>query len=155
MRRALETARPIAERLALPLRTEPRLKEINAGIFQGKRREEVRRLYPVETALWTQGDLDFRIPGGESRRDLTRRGCDALSDILMGDHAEAVVVSHGRLLTVTLTAMLDLPPQEALVSLENGSITTVRFEPNGEAELLALEEVDHLKAVGLGSRGDL
>jgi broad specificity phosphatase PhoE len=155
LRRAAETAGPVAEKLRLPLRTDPRLMEIHAGIFQGKRSEEVRRLYPVESALWRQGDMDFRIPGGESRRDLTRRGCDAFADILMGHHTEVAVVAHGRLLTVTLNALLNLPEDEWLTSLDNGSITTVRFQPDGEAELLELDETEHLSRVGMGSRGDL
>ena len=45
LRRALETAQPIAARSNVPIATDPRLMEIDAGVFQGRIRTELPELY--------------------------------------------------------------------------------------------------------------
>jgi len=155
LRRAMETAKTLAEALGLEIQTEPRLKEIHVGIFQDKLRTDLGRLFPEEFARWTSGDPDFVIPGGESRRELARRGCQAFESIRRAGHGHAAVVSHGRLLVVTLKALVDFPAERPLAALHNGSITTVRLNSDGRAEVVSLNQVDHLSGVGLGGQGDL
>src|SRR5215831_9704928 len=48
LRRALETAQPIATQLGLEIRRDDRLKEINAGMFQGLLWSEIEHLHPDE-----------------------------------------------------------------------------------------------------------
>ena len=155
LRRAMETAQVVADALDLEIRTDTRLKEINAGIFQDRLRAELEGLYPVEFARWLSGDPDLTIPGGESRRTLARRGSEALEAIRQAGHEHAAVVSHGRLLVVTLEALAALPEGQPLESLHNGSLTKLQFNADGHAQVLALNVVDHLKHVGTGGQGDL
>jgi broad specificity phosphatase PhoE len=155
LRRALETAREIAEPRGLEIRTDPRLMEVHAGIFQDKLRSQLEELYPDELARWLSGDPDFVIPGGESRRALARRGCEAIESIRRAGYGQAAVVAHGRLLVVALNALLDLPVDEQPSALDNGSITTVSFDGPGRARLVSLNQVDHLGSVGTGRQGDL
>jgi len=155
LRRALETARAIAEPLGLEIRTDPRLMEVHAGIFQDKLRSQLEELHPEELARWLSGDPDFVIPGGESRRALARRGCEAFESIRRAGHDRVAVVAHGRLLVVALNAVLDLPVDEQPSALDNGSITTISFDAPGHAELVSLNQVDHLADVGMGGQGDL
>lgn len=155
LRRAMETARLIADAVGLEIQTDPRLKEIDAGIFQDKLRSELEQLYPQALARWLSGDPDFVIPGGESRRMLARRGCQALEAIRQAGHDEAAVVGHGRALVVTLQALVDFPPGRKPAALHNGSITSLQFNRHGEAHVLSLNEVGHLRGVGAGGQGDL
>jgi broad specificity phosphatase PhoE len=155
LRRAMQTAELFSETLGLPIRTDDRFKEIHAGIFQDKRRCDVEQLYPEETARWVSEDPEYVIPGGESRRQLMDRGTAAFHELAGRDHQRVVVVSHGRLLVVTLKALLRIPPAQPPFSLQNASITRVATNGDGKFELLALDEVDHLGGVGLGSGGDL
>ena len=46
LRRALETAEIIARRVQLDVRTDARLMEIHAGIFQNRMRAEIQEQYP-------------------------------------------------------------------------------------------------------------
>ena len=46
LRRAMQTAEPIAARLQLPIRCDDRLKEIHAGIFQGLLWAEIEARFP-------------------------------------------------------------------------------------------------------------
>ncbi len=155
LRRAMQTAEAVSATLQLPIRTDDRLKEIHAGIFQDKRRCDVEQLYPEETAHWVSEDPDYAIPGGESRRQLLHRGTTAFRDIARCGHAHVAVIGHGRLLVVTLKGLLDIAPVEPPFSLQNGSITRLAANGDGRFELLSLDDVDHLAAVGFGSDGDL
>src|SRR5262245_20081952 len=73
LKRAMESARCIADKLKLDVRTDDRLMEINAGIFQGHCWTELDEHFPAEAARWRSQDPDYRIPDGESRRDLMER----------------------------------------------------------------------------------
>ena len=155
LRRALETALLIARPHGLEVRSDPRLMEINAGIFQDKLRSEVNRLYPQEIAHWNGDDSDYIIPGGESRRQLARRGCEAFEAIRRARHREAVVVAHGRMLTFTFKSLVGIPDDQPPYSLHNGSISTLVLHDDGRTELVSLDRVDHLGSVGTTGHGDL
>ena len=154
LRRAVQGAEPLAGRLGLPIRTDPRLMGVNAGVFQGQPRDDLERLYPEELARWRSGDLDFRIPGGESRRDLMRRGVAAFQDIAQAGHEQAVVVTHGALLVSTIKALFCIPPHLHPFALENASISQLLLEA-GQCRILSLNDVAHLRGVGLSGGGDL
>jgi probable phosphoglycerate mutase len=156
LERALETARPVAEALGLELKTDDRLMEINAGVFQGLVWPEIEARYPEAGASWRTQDPDFRIPGGESRRDLMRRGQAAFTAIRESGHQQAIIVAHGGLICAALKALLDIPAQRNPFMLYNGSISMVEW--NSIFKLVTLNQIDHLRASGddLRSRtGDL
>jgi probable phosphoglycerate mutase len=139
----------------LEVRTDPRLMEVNVGLFQDRLRSEIESLYPKELAAWLSGDPDVRLPGGESRSDLARRGCEALADIARAGHAHTVVVAHGGILVTVVKTLLGIPLRDPPLALENGSITRFRWDGAGRPELLAVNEVEHLQSIGLGGIGDL
>lgn len=141
--RALQTAQPVAARTGLPVSTDPRLMEIDAGVFQDQLSEDLPKLFPDEYRRWTAGDPDFAIPGGESRRDLMIRGSDFLRAIRMAGYEHAVVVSHGGLLSAVLKVLLDIPAHRHPFRLENGSISRIEWS-DGMLKVLSLNETHHL-----------
>ncbi len=154
LRRARETAEPISAALALPIREEPALIEIKVGIFQGHSRDELDQICPEEYALWRSGDPDYAVPGGESRRALMHRGRAVLESIAQGDYGRVIVVSHGAILAAAFKSLLEIPAQRSPFMLENASIS--RLEIDGAVvRLHSLNEVGHLKGVGLAGGGDL
>ncbi len=154
LRRARETAEPIAAALALPIREEPALIEIKVGIFQGHSRDELDQVCPEEYARWRSGDPDYAVPGGESRRVLMHRGRAVLESIAQGDFGRVIVVSHGAILAAAFKSLLEIPAQRHPFMLENASIS--RLEIDGAVvRLHTLNEVGHLKGVGLAGGGDL
>jgi broad specificity phosphatase PhoE len=157
LRRAYETAELIARRTGVPIRTDPRLKEINAGIFQDRLRSELVAQFPEEYRRWTSGDPDFVIPGGESHRQLAERGVAAFRDIIASGYQRVAVVAHARLLVVTLKSLLDsLDACKIPAALQNVSITTVEVEPStARMRLITADDVRHLEGVGLSGSGDL
>lgn len=154
LRRAVQTAQPLADALRLPLREDPRLMEVHVGNFQDRLRSELDRLHPEAMARWRSGDPDFALPGGESRRELMRRGEEVFREIRSTGLAHVAVVTHGGLLAAALKSLLEIPAHRHPFVLQNGSIT--RLDWNGtEVRLLSLSQFEHLRGIGLSGPGDL
>ena len=152
LRRAREGAACVADVLGLPVREDDRLMEIHAGIFQGLDWKDIEARYPREAAAWRSQDPDYRIPQGESRRDLMQRVAAALADIREAGHRQAVVVAHGGSLSAGFKARLEIPAHRNPFTLGNGSISKLAWEH--DVKLLALNLTDHLNGA-LGGGGDL
>ena len=152
LRRAYDMAQCIADGLGLEVYKEDRLMEIHAGIFQGKDWDEIAQDYPAESVRWRTHDPDFRIPGGESRRDLMHRAKAVFTSIRESNHQQVLVISHGGLLCAALKALLDIPAERNPFSLFNGSIN--KLEWKSEIKLLTLNECRHLDGLA-GNGGEL
>lgn len=146
--RALETAQIVANALELEVHVDERLQEINAGIFQDLRFDEIAERHPREAARWRAGDPDFVIPDGESRRDLMKRGLAAFEEIRSKEFAQVVVVAHGGILAAALKALLEIPAAQNPFNLYNASIS--RLEWTKRVRLLTLNETGHLRELGEG-----
>lgn len=154
--RAMETAEPVAAALRLPIRTDPRLMEINAGVFQGLRWTEIELSHPAEAARWMAQEPDFVIPGGESRRALMVRGRAALEAIRETGLPQILVVAHGGVLTGAIKSLLEIAADRNPFSLFNAAIS--RIDWGNHFRLMTLNQTDHLRGVnddGEGSGGDL
>ncbi|MBL8826108.1 MAG: histidine phosphatase family protein [Planctomycetaceae bacterium] len=154
--RAYHTAEPVAAALELPIQTDDRLKELNAGVFQGLVWNEIVAQHPEAAARWKSLDPDYRIPGGESRRDLVQRALAVIESIRSLGHKRVVIVAHGGLLSAGLKGLLDIPAERNPFMLYNGSISTLHW--GEQFKVLTLNQIDHLHLDGerLDSRmGDL
>lgn len=154
--RALDTAAPLAAALGLAPTIDERLRELNAGIFQGLLADELASLHPEAAAGWRSQDPDFRIPGGESRRDLMHRGQAVFEAIRVCDHRRAAIVSHGGLLTAAFKSLAGVPAERNPFSLFNASISVVEW--SGPFRLRTLNQLEHLRQAGCelqSTTGDL
>ena len=147
LRRAVQTAQPIAARLGLEIECDDRLKEIDAGIFQGLLWTEIEAKFPAEAGPWRRQEADFAIPGGESRRDLMVRGLAAFESIRERSFQRVAVVSHGGILAGALKALLRIPAEVNPFSLYNASISKLAWD--GRIKLLTLNQLDHLRSAAL------
>jgi probable phosphoglycerate mutase len=154
LQRARETAEPIATAAALSIQEEPRLIEIKVGIFQGHSRDELDRICPGEYALWRSGDPDYAVPGGESRRALMQRGHAILQSISQCDYGSVIIVSHGAILAAAFKSLLEIPAPLHPFMLENASISRLEID-GANVRLHTLNEIAHLKGIGLAGGGDL
>ncbi|OPL08103.1 MAG: hypothetical protein AVO33_02090 [delta proteobacterium ML8_F1] len=71
---------------------DERLREIHFGIFEGLNYEEMMEKFPDETVAFYNSFEFFRIPEGESLKDLTRRVEDFLQSVQEGP---VLLITHG------------------------------------------------------------
>lgn len=147
LRRAFQTAEPLSEALGLAIRTDAQLKEVNAGIFEGCLREDVEKEYPNELARWRSGEVDYQLPGGESRRDLIRRGREAFESLFTSGYRQVAVVAHGGLLLAAMKAVLGIASNEPPLAMENASISQLAWLDGDKVELVSFDQIDHLEDV--------
>jgi broad specificity phosphatase PhoE len=102
--RARRTAEVIAGRLAVAMRTDPRLRERDAGAWTGLTRAEIEERYP--------GDLQARRspPGFEQDGPLFDRVEHALREIAGSATGEVLVVTHGGVVR-SVERHLGAPPE--------------------------------------------
>lgn len=144
--RAVQTAEPIARALGISVVHDPRLMEINVGIFQDVLHRDIPERFPAESAAWRSSDPDYRIPGGESRRDLMLRGRAVFESIRATEHDQIAVVSHGGLFGAVFKSLLDVPANRNPFTLYNASISQLAWV--SEPKLVTLNQVEHLRAAG-------
>ncbi len=93
--RARQTALPVAARLGLRPRWEPRLMEIHLGAWQGLAVADIRARWPRVFARWEADPWGTEIPGGERLCQVQARVYAAL-DAIVARHPAATVglVAH-------------------------------------------------------------
>ena len=129
LRRALETAEPLAARLGLPVLPTPALRERNFGVNEGRLAAEVAAELGKEVGTAWHGP-DERHPDGESIREVFGRVAAFLDELLDDPPAgEVVLVTSGGPIRVG-TAHLARETVETVVwrAVENCSVTTVEVE---------------------------
>jgi broad specificity phosphatase PhoE len=129
--RAVETALPIAARLGVPIRLEPRLRERLLGTAEGRPADQVDPAGLGVTGRHVT-DPDARPPGGESVRQLYDRVTGLLRDLLHGDllgspaSRRLILVTHGGPIRVAGAYLAGLGPAEMTwTTVPNGSIVAV------------------------------
>jgi len=148
--RSLETAQVLADVLHVEVKTDPRLMEINAGIFQGLQWDEIAAKYPSDAVRWKSQDPDFRIPGGESRRDVMHRAGEALGAIREASFRHVAIISHGGFLSAAIKVLVQIPAELNPFSFDNGSISKLAWDDRARVKLLSLNQVDHLHGLRHG-----
>lgn len=133
LRRAWETATPIAGRHGLPVIQAPALREAGFGEWEGLSETEIVARYPEEYRLWRSNSLLHRPPGGETIADLQRRAA-CLYERVLQEHAgqSVVLVGHGgsirALVLYAIGAPLDAYPR---LRMRNASITLIEVGDDG------------------------
>jgi broad specificity phosphatase PhoE len=126
LRRAVETAEPLAARLGLEVRVSPELRERDFGVNEGRLAAEVAaELGTVAGTAWH--GPDDRHPEGESLREVYERVAAFLDALLADSPADEIaLVTSGGPIRMAET-YLAREPVETVVwrAVENCSVTTV------------------------------
>jgi broad specificity phosphatase PhoE len=104
--RAQQTAAPTAAVHGLELQIVEGVHEIFVGDLEGRAdtaaREEFERVY----AAWSRGELEVRLPGGESAADLHARFSAAVAGLTDSANGDVLLVSHGAAIRLGAAALL-------------------------------------------------
>ena len=94
--RTQQTAAPLAEALGLRPTIHDELREITAGDLEMRTDTTSAHAYQHMIASWLlEGDLDARLPGGETATEFLARYDAAIDRITATARGTALVVSHG------------------------------------------------------------
>ena len=135
--RARQTAEPLARLTGLAVRTDPRLREINVGTWEGLTIDEaLGRLDPAEAARYLAGEDVRRSPTGETVAEVAARATEALAEngTRAAPGSTVVVVMHGLAGKVGVCQLVGLPNDtwRALGSLHNCGWISVERHRSGD-----------------------
>jgi broad specificity phosphatase PhoE len=142
LRRARDTAAPIAEALGVPAVVDPALAEYAIGVLENETFAELAARHGFFAQA--EADLEWAPAGGESLAAVAARVVASWREIARRHPAhEVAVVSHGAAIGAGLASLLDGNPRLwPRYRLRNTSITELELEP--APRLLALDLADHL-----------
>ncbi len=154
LRRAQQTAAPIAEALGLVARPCEELVDVDYGEWTGLSLAEVQERDPERYRLWRTWPQEFHFPQGESLLQVQAR-LQALLERLLQEYAGRTVILVGhmvvnRVLLCTLLG-LDLGFSRRLEQ-DPAAVNWVHYE-NGSGRLLLLNDTCHLAGLPGGSDG--
>ncbi len=147
LRRAFGTVEPASQRLGIPIRRQPQLREISNGEWNLLLPTEVAERWPEEWARYRSG-VDVARPGGERWADVQARAIAAIEEDAAGrEDGETVVVgTHGGPTLGLALWAAGVPLDRGLFSgpfgpVSNASITTLELPG---PRLLGFNDVGHL-----------
>jgi probable phosphoglycerate mutase len=145
--RAMQTAQCIARRTGHEVIPDPRLRERHFGEGEGLTYTEIDRLHPGAFSRTREMDPDYRVPGGETRREFHRRimrTFEALAEA--HDGQRIAVVAHGGVLAAIYRVIHDIPvAQPHTIPIANAAYNAISFEAD-RWSLEAWDDVAHLPA---------
>lgn len=141
--RALETAKIVAsfQGLGCELVVDPRLRELDAGDFEGRRFEEIKAMDPKEAAHLYERPAFYAPPQGESVQALRARIEAFLAELLEAPRASSLLISHGLWIQVFLH-LLSGKPFDAMETLivDNCALTEISLRSAKDAKLVRFNE---------------
>lgn len=106
MRRAMQTAQVCADKLGVPMHSDPRLFEQNYGIYEGMPRD-------TQAFLDNKRQFATRYPEGESQLQAAHRVYGFLDDVIAECQGEDVLlVCHGGVCRIIRTYFMDMTTDE-------------------------------------------
>lgn len=109
LKRAMTTAKCVADRFRLPVTPCKSLRELNFGDWEGLTYDEIVAKWPEALSNFFQHPDILKIPNGESFPELRARALACVEKIVAKHPEETVaVVAHGAILRTILTAALHM-----------------------------------------------
>jgi alpha-ribazole phosphatase len=108
LRRALDTAAPLAEARGLEPIAHEGLRELDFGALEGSTFDDIARGHPELYESWMTDPTETRFPDGESFADLRARVLAAAAGI-RSEHESAAIVAHGGVTRAILADALQMP----------------------------------------------
>jgi broad specificity phosphatase PhoE len=148
LRRARETAAPLAGAKGMQVRLVPGLREIGYGEWEGLSPDEAAARDHDLHLLWSADPALHAPPGGERAIDVAARALEAVESIRRDfTDGDVLVVSHKSTIRVVVCALLgiDLGRYRQRLACPVGSLSTIAWSAVGP-QLLRLADRAHLPA---------
>ncbi len=151
LRRAVQTAQPVAERLGLTVQLLPGIVDINYGDWQAKTPAQVAEAYPDLYRRWLEEPHLVRFPNGESLDEVRDRAMAALREVVARHDGQAILlVAHQVVNRVLVCAMLGLDNSHFWrIRQDNGCINVFDHQ-DGLFTAVLINDTCHLNASSKG-----
>jgi len=158
LERTRATLEPFTKITTTPVRFTQILREKSFGELEGHSGEMYRR--KLQSSGQTR--IEYRPPNGENFLDVRARLLPFLDSLHSNHSGESILLmTHGGVVRVLLTLLLDLPLEELLQQeIRNASMNIVSFNPHSldekRVESYALNDFSHLAGLdnsGLNTNG--
>ena len=147
--RTMDTAKPLADRVRLPILPIKALRELHLGLWQGLLYSEGEARFPETAAQRKKNPALVRYDEGESFEDLTKRATEEIDRIAKENDGKTVaVVSHGGTIRALLCAWHGRPVSEVyeFPPIPNTAISVVTYD-RGKVEFLLENYTGHLTKI--------
>ena len=121
------------------------LREINLGVWEGRKAAELKQEMKEETDMWFREPSKVRIEGAEPLRGFRKRVSVEIDRIRATHQDQGIVIfTHGGVICTYLTSLLGLKLDDLWrFKIRNGSITKLIF-PMNQPRIEVLNDVSHL-----------
>ena len=123
-----QTAGLVAEALDTKIRTEPKLRELDYGLWQGLTRQELKRRQPKMYRQWVEAPSSVRPPGGEMLAEAFDRLKIVLKSILKRHKDDVAVLVLRPVAVGLLRCLLTGDPVEQIWSHVDNEFTWGSYE---------------------------
>ncbi|HEY3027045.1 MAG TPA: histidine phosphatase family protein [Pyrinomonadaceae bacterium] len=146
LRRAIATAQPLCDALAMEMQVRPGLNEIGYGKWEGLTKEEVSQRHHDDYVSWLADPAWYAPTGGELAVVIAQRGLQVVEEIKQQfSDGNVLVVSHKATIRIILCSLLGIEVGRFRYRLgcPVGSVSIVEFTPQGPL-LQSLADRSHL-----------
>lgn len=107
LKRAVETAKYIADKQALTVQSNRLFREMNFGIWEGKQFAEIKASAPERLQMWFDDFENFVVPEGESVKEMFERVTEAYKHLIakhgIDTDVQIAIVAHGGVIQALLS----------------------------------------------------
>ncbi len=144
--RAVNTVKPAAKLLSLPIIRDSAFRELSMGEWEGVRFSEAERLSPQIFKDWVAKVAGVYPPGGETWESLLKRSLTRLSELMTEYEGKNIILcAHGGVIKVLQCYILgkSFTEMSDIDWVPNASITELRYS-NGKYEIFGVSLDDYL-----------
>jgi len=146
LRRARETAEPIARAHGLAVEIVDELIEVDVGVWEGRPWDEIERTDPEAYRLFMADASVHPYLGGENLTTVRERSLPALERLMDENPRRTIVaVAHNVVNRTCLAHWLGLPPKQyRSIPQDNCGINLLRYR-GGKVKPVTLNAIEHLR----------
>lgn len=144
LKRAYETAGIVFKNVRLEKLKD--FREMDFGVFQGLRYEEVMEKYPYLYVKWVDNPAGVNIPGGESLEVLRERVIGGLTSVFSRHRGSTVaVVSHGGPIRIILCDALGFGLEKFWeIRQDSCALNIIDYPGTSAPRIIKLNDISHL-----------
>lgn len=148
LKRAIETARPIAENKGLEIISEDAFREIHFGEWEGMTVPDLTQKYGDRYINFIREPHNYGFPGEENIDNVIKRIKPSIDRIIENDDGDVLIVSHGGIIRLMIMYIMGLDNSWfTKMWINNTGISIIEIK-NDRRLMLTVNDSAHLAAMG-------